>query len=173
FVSSISLSSSPMASSSRSWRYDVFPSFRGEDVRKSFLSYLLKEFDRKSITTFADHGIMRSHPISQELLFAIRESRISVVVFSKNYASSTWCLNELVEIHNCYMEFGQLVVPVFYDVDPSDVRKQTGDFGKTFIETCRNKTDDEIQRWIRALVEVANLAGEDLRNWYVVSDSVI
>ncbi|ESQ55742.1 hypothetical protein EUTSA_v10026940mg, partial [Eutrema salsugineum] len=128
------------SSSSRSWRYDVFPSFSGEVVRKSFLSHLLKELDRKSINAFIDDGIERSRPIGPELLSAIRESRISIVVFSKSYASST-----------C--------------VDPSEVRKHTGEFGKVFKETCDGKTEDQKQRWMQALVDVANMAGEDLRNW--------
>lgn len=155
-----------MASSSCSRRYDVFPSFSGEDVRKSFLSHLLKELHRKSINTFIDHGIERSRPIGPELLSAIRESRISDIVFSKSYASSSWCLNELVEIHKCYMEVDQTVIPIFYGVDPSDVRKQTGEFGKAFGETSKGTTEDEKQRWMRALAEVANMAGEDLQNWY-------
>lgn len=63
---------------------------------ESFLSHLLKEFHRKSIITFIDHGIERSRSIAPKLLLAIRGSRISI---SKNYASSTWCLNELAAIH--------------------------------------------------------------------------
>ncbi|XP_019088789.1 PREDICTED: disease resistance protein RPP4 [Camelina sativa] len=152
------------ASSSGSRRYDVFPSFSGEDVRKTFLSHLRKELDRKSIITFMDHGIERSCQIAPELLKAIREARISVVIFSKNYASSTWCLNELVEIHKCYKESGQMVIPVFYDVDPSQVRKQTGEFGKAFEETCKDKTEDVKQGWMRVLSEIASIAGEHLQN---------
>jgi len=59
-----------------------------------------------------------------------------------------------------------MVTPIFYEVDHSDVRKQTGEFGKVFEETCKNKTDDEKQRCRKALADVANMAGEDSRNWY-------
>ncbi|XP_010434743.1 PREDICTED: disease resistance protein RPP4-like [Camelina sativa] len=152
------------SSSSGSRRYDVFPSFSGEDVRKTFLSHLRKELDRKSIITFMDHGIERSCQIAPELLKAIREARISMVIFSKNYSSSTWCLNELVEIHKCYKELDQMVIPVFYDVDPSDVRKQTGEFSKVFEETCKDKTEDVKQEWKRVLSEIASIAGEHLQN---------
>ncbi|XP_010449699.1 PREDICTED: protein SUPPRESSOR OF npr1-1, CONSTITUTIVE 1 isoform X2 [Camelina sativa] len=152
------------SSSSHSRRYDVFPSFRGEDVRDSFLSHLLKELKRKTIT-FIDNEIERSRPIGPELLLAIRESRIAIVVFSENYASSTWCLNELVEIHKCYMELDLMVIPIFLHVDPSEVRKQTGEFGKDFHKTCKGKSEDAIQSWKQALADVANLAGENLRNW--------
>nr|AXU93620.1 RPP4/RPP5-like protein [Arabidopsis thaliana] len=143
---------------------DVFPSFSGEDVRKNFLSHLLKELNRRSINTFMDHVIERSCIIADALISAIREARISIVIFSKNYAASTWCLNELVEIDNCSKCFGQKVIPVFYDVDPSHVRKQIGEFGKVFKKTCEDKPADQKQRWVKALTDISNIAGEDLRN---------
>ncbi|CAA0395537.1 unnamed protein product [Arabidopsis thaliana] len=143
---------------------DIFPSFSGEDVRKNFLSHLLKELKRRSINTFMDHVIERSCIIADALISAIREARISIVIFSKNYAASTWCLNELVEIDNCSKYFGQKVIPVFYDVDPSHVRKQIGEFGKVFKKTCEDKPADQKQRWVKALTDISNIAGEDLRN---------
>nr|AXU93655.1 RPP4/RPP5-like protein [Arabidopsis thaliana] len=153
-----------IASSSGSRRYDVFPSFRGEDVRDSFLSHLLKELRGKAIT-FIDDEIERSRPIAPELLSAIKESRIAIVIFSKNYASSTWCLNELVEIHKCYTNLNQMVIPIFFHVDASEVKKQTGEFGKVFEETCKAKSEDEKQSWKQALAAVAVMAGYDLRKW--------
>nr|AXU93557.1 RPP4/RPP5-like protein [Arabidopsis thaliana] len=143
---------------------DIFPSFSGEDVRKNFLSHLLKELNRRSINTFMDHVIERSCIIADALISAIREARISIVIFSKNYAASTWCLDELVEIDNCSKYFGQKVIPVFYDVDPSHVRKQIGEFGKVFKKTCEDKPADQKQRWVKALTDISNIAGEDLRN---------
>jgi hypothetical protein len=154
--------------SSSSQSYDVFPNFRGEDVRHSLVSHLRKELDRKFINTFNDNRIERSRKITPELLLAIENSRISLVVFSKNYASSTWCLDELVKIQECYEKLDQMVIPIFYKVDPSHVRKQTGEFGMVFGETCKGRTENEKRKWMRALAEVAHLAGEDLRNWYVV-----
>nr|AXU93560.1 RPP4/RPP5-like protein [Arabidopsis thaliana] len=154
------------SSSPSSRRYDVFPSFSGVDVRKTFLSHLIEALDRRSINTFMDHGIVRSCIIADELITAIREARISIVIFSENYASSTWCLNELVEIHKCHKDkdLDQMVIPVFYDVDPSHVRKQTGEFGDVFKNTCEDKPEDQKQRWVQALTDISNIAGEDLRN---------
>nr|AXU93528.1 RPP4/RPP5-like protein [Arabidopsis thaliana]AXU93558.1 RPP4/RPP5-like protein [Arabidopsis thaliana] len=152
------------SSSPSSRRYDVFPSFSGVDVRKTFLSHLIEALDRRSINTFMDHGIVRSCIIADELISAIREARISIVIFSENYASSTWCLNELVEIHKCYEKGDQMVIPVFYGVDPSEVRKQIGKFGDVFKKTCEDKLEDHKQKWVKALTDISNLAGEDLRN---------
>ncbi|KAL1192868.1 Protein VARIATION IN COMPOUND TRIGGERED ROOT growth response [Cardamine amara subsp. amara] len=127
------------SSSSLNWLYDVFVSFRGEDIRVNFLSHFFKELDRKLITAFKDNEIKKSRSLWPELVQAIWSSRIAVVVFSKNYASSSWCLNELLEIVNCK---DKIVIPIFFGVDPSHVRKQAEDFGKIFKETCKNNTKE-------------------------------
>ncbi|KAG2277121.1 hypothetical protein Bca52824_059676 [Brassica carinata] len=154
-----------MASSSRSWRYNVFPSFHGPDVRVTFMSHLKKQFQHNGIIAFNDEGIERSKLIGTELIRSIRESRISIVVLSENYGSSSWCLNELLEILKCQESAGQIVMTVFYKVDPCDVRKQMGEFGKTFKETCEGKTETQVHKWIHALTHVANIAGEHSVNW--------
>ncbi|KAF8103319.1 hypothetical protein N665_0188s0257 [Sinapis alba] len=155
-----------MASSSyRIRKYHVFPSFHGPDVRRKFLSHLHYHFASKGITVFKDHEIVRGQTIGVELQQAIRESRISIVVLSKNYASSSWCLNELVEILECKKAWGQRVMTIFYDVDPSDVRKQRGDFGTAFDRTCEGKTEEVKLRWRKALTLVAEIAGEYSLPW--------
>jgi hypothetical protein len=116
--------SSSSHSSSKPWIYDVFLSFRGEDTRKNFTDHLYFAFKDAGINTFRDDNeLRRGEDISTELLQAIQKSRISVIVFSRNYANSRWCLEELVKIMECRRSFRQLVFPIFYDVDPSDVRK--------------------------------------------------
>ncbi|XP_018453994.2 disease resistance protein RML1B-like [Raphanus sativus] len=165
---SISLSSSLMASSSftsRNYIYSVFASFHGPDVRKTLLSHIREQFTHSGITMFDDQAIARSATIAPSLTEAIKESRISIVILSKNYASSSWCLNELVEILERKKAMGQIVMTIFYGVDPSDVRKQTGEFGIAFNETCASKTDEERQKWSKALNEVGNIAGEDFLRW--------
>ncbi|CAH8263906.1 unnamed protein product [Arabidopsis lyrata] len=158
--------------SSRSWIHDVFPSFHGADVRNNFLSHVLKEFKAKGIDIFIDNDIERSKSIGPELVEAIRGSKITIVLLSKNYASSTWCLNELVEVMNCRKEFGQTVMTIFYKVDPTDVKKQTGKFGKVFINTCEGKTKEDIRRWKEALAEVATIAGHHSSNWFNEADMI-
>ncbi|KAL1192867.1 Protein VARIATION IN COMPOUND TRIGGERED ROOT growth response [Cardamine amara subsp. amara] len=148
------------SSSFLNWVYDVFVSFRGEDIRKNFLSHVFKEFDRKLIT-FKDYEVEKSHSLWPVLEKAIRSSRIAVIVFSKNYASSSWCLNELLEIMN---REDKIVIPVFYGVDPSHVRNQTGDFGRIFEETCKDKTKEVKDQWKKALTDVANMVGFDFAN---------
>ncbi|KAF8112851.1 hypothetical protein N665_0060s0033 [Sinapis alba] len=155
----------PSSSSSRIWTHHVFPSFHGKDVRKTFLSHIQMEFQRKGITPFIDDEITRGESIGPELIKAIRGSKIAIILLSRNYASSKWCLDELVEIMKCREELGQTVMAVFYEVDPSDVKKLTGDFGKVFRKTCAGKTKECIERWRQALAQVATIAGYHSSNW--------
>ncbi|CAK7345857.1 unnamed protein product [Dovyalis caffra] len=125
--------SSSNSSSGVRYSYDVFLSFRGEDTRKKFTDHLYYALDQAGIHTFRDDNeLPRGEEISQQLLKAIEESRISIVVFSKGYASSTWCLDELAKVMECKNSMRQIVLPVFYDIEPSDIRKQTGSFAEAF-----------------------------------------
>ena len=149
------------SSSTRQWNYDVFLSFKGEDTRNGFTGNLYHGLCDKGINTFIDNDLQRGEKISKELHKAIRWSRNSIIIFSQNYAFSTWCLEELVEILN-YKLNGQWVVPVFYKVDPSEVRKQEKCDFKVALAEQENKFKNNIenvQRWRTALNEAASLSG--------------
>ncbi|KAK9993252.1 hypothetical protein SO802_022955 [Lithocarpus litseifolius] len=151
---------SSSSSSSRRWIYDVFLSFRG-DTRNSFTDHLYAALQRSGISTFRDNEkLERGKSIAPELLKAIKESRFAIVILSRNYASSTWCLDELVEIIRCMKEMEMTILPIFYKVDPSDVRNQKGTFAKAFAKhEERLKNTEKVKTWRDALSEVANIAG--------------
>ncbi|CAG7861166.1 unnamed protein product [Brassica rapa] len=151
--------------STRNWSYNVFASFHGPDVRKTLLSHMREQFNVSGITMYNDQKMVRSEEIAPSLTNGIRESRIAIVILSKKYASSSWCLDELVEILECKKTMGQKVMTIFYGVEPSDVRKQTGEFGIAFEDTCEHKTKEAKQKWIKALTDVSNIAGEDFLRW--------
>ena len=167
-------SSSSFASNSQyspQWKYDVFVSFRGEDTRKNFTSHLYQGLENRGILTFVDDKRLEDgDSISEELVKAIEESQVAVIIFSKNYAESRWCLNELVKIMECKEENGQTVIPVFYDVDPSHVRYQSESFAEAFVKhEVRYKGDGDegmqkVQGWRNALAAAANLKGYDIRD---------
>ncbi|KAH0719383.1 hypothetical protein KY285_015414 [Solanum tuberosum] len=151
------------------WSYDVFLSFRGEDTRKSFVDHLYTSLHEKGIHAFRDDiELRRGKSISPELLKAIEKSRFAVVIFSKNYADSSWCLEELTKIVECNKQRGQTLIPVFYSVDPSVVRKQKESYGEAFAKHEENlKGSDErnkIQRWRDALKDAANISGFDVQH---------
>ncbi|KAJ9552017.1 hypothetical protein OSB04_016062 [Centaurea solstitialis] len=162
-------SSSGIASSTvtNHTRYDVFISFRGEDTRYSFTDHLYEALVGAGIRTFRD---TESIETDEDLKSQIERSKASIVVLSKNYAGSTSCLDELMLIMERRKSFYHIVVPIFYHVDPSDVRKQqnsfalkvnTGGEGLGFQKSVK-WTENKVERWKAALTEVANLEGKVL-----------
>ena len=157
------------SSSAKPWIYDVFLSFRGQDTRKNFTDHLYYALKDAGINAYRDDNeLRRGEDISTELLQAIQKSRISVIVFSKNYGDSRWCLEELVKIMECRRSCRQLVFPIFYDVDPSDVEEQAGSYAEAFARHeerfVLEPQKGEVAAWRMALTEAANLSGWDLRN---------
>ncbi|KAL1299267.1 hypothetical protein AAHE18_18G096800 [Arachis hypogaea] len=165
--SSNRIESSSATAPRRICKCDVFISFRGPDTRNTLVDHLYNHLIRKGIFTFKDDKTLeQGQPISSQLLQAIRDSRISIVVFSPDYAASTWCLDEMAAIVDCQREFNQAVFPVFYDVDPSHVRKQNGVYQEAFISHSQKFTQDpaKVQRWKSAMTTLANSVGWDVRN---------
>jgi hypothetical protein len=145
----------------------VFISFRGSDTRNTFVDHLYSHLIRKGIFTFKDDKqLQKGESISPQLLQAIQHSRVSIIVFSKDYASSTWCLDEMAAIADCCAELKQIVIPVFYDVDPSHVRKQNGVYENAFVVHTETFKDDphKVDRWKKAMTGFAGSAGWDIRN---------
>ena len=142
-------------------KYDVFLSFRGEDTRENFTSHLYDALCRKKIETYIDYKLERGDEISLALTKAIQGSRISIIIFSENYASSPWCLDELVHILGCKERSGQLVVPIFYRIDPSCVRKQRGSYEIALSVLEERFNEKKVNQWRNALTVAANLSGWD------------
>ncbi|KAH0873254.1 hypothetical protein HID58_070616 [Brassica napus] len=109
-----------------------------------------------------DHDVFPSFHGQDDL------TKIAIVLLSERYASSSWCLEELVEIMN--RELGQMVMTIFYKVNPTDVKKQTGDFGKVFEETCQGENKEKIETWRQALEGVATIAGYHIYNKHLDRD---
>ncbi|XP_071722997.1 disease resistance protein RUN1-like [Rutidosis leptorrhynchoides] len=147
--------------------YHVFLSFRGTDTRTNFTDHLYHALKREGVHTYRDdEEIGRGEPIKGELEKAIKQSKVFVIVISENYASSSWCLEELVRILEKQRATKNTVLPVFYRVDPADVRWQQGTFERAFAKHEKRLEDekDKIDKWRAALKEVADLSGMDSNN---------
>jgi hypothetical protein len=147
--------------------FDVFISFRGEDTRRKFTSHLYEALSKKVITFIDDNELEKGDEISSALIKAIEDSSASIVIFSKDYASSKWCLNELVKILECKKDQGQIVIPIFYEIDPSHVRNQNGIYEQAFVKHAQDlkQNKEMLKKWKDALTEAANLAGWDSQNY--------
>ncbi|CAL2278868.1 unnamed protein product [Prunus armeniaca] len=96
---------------------------------------------------------------------------VSIIVFSENYADSKWCLDELVKILECKESKNQMVFPVFYKVDPSDVRNQRASFGQALAghESELRDNMEKVLRWRTTLTRAANLSGWSFLDGYVAN----
>ncbi|CAN1252552.1 Disease resistance protein L6 [Linum perenne] len=150
--------------------YEVFLSFRGPDVRLTFADHLYTYLDDSKIRTFRDEeGLRRGEFIAPSLVKAITESKIYIPIFSKSYASSKWCLQELAKMVECWRSGGgekgqHIILPVFYFIDPRDVRHpDSGSYKEAFEQHSLNHHPPEtILEWKEALQEVGKMKG-----WHV------
>ncbi|CAN1245251.1 Disease resistance protein L6 [Linum grandiflorum] len=144
--------------------YEVFLSFRGPDVRKSFADFLYSYLVRSKIRTFRDEEeLQKGETIAPSLVQAITESKIYIPILSKSYASSKWCLQELAKMVECCRKGkGHIIFPVFYFMDPRDVRHQAGPYEEAFEQHSKKHDAVIIQDWRIALQEVGQMKG-----WHV------
>ncbi|KAK3419276.1 hypothetical protein EUGRSUZ_J01303 [Eucalyptus grandis] len=146
--------------------YEVFLSFRGSDTRNDIADYLYHSLTNVGIRAFRDDEQLHvGKEIGPELLQAIKQSKISIPIFSERYAESEWCLMELVQMVECKEKWGQEIMQIFYDVKPSEVRDQIASYGKAIRShiTKQLYTDETIQNWKAALNKVGSLKGWKLK----------
>nr|XP_048319580.1 disease resistance protein Roq1-like [Ziziphus jujuba var. spinosa] len=153
------------SSSSSQEKYEVFLSFRGEDTRDGFTGHLYNALCKMHINTYKDDVNLKSGHRISEIENAIKESKICIIVFSKDFASSTWCLDEVIRILEC-KRGGNDIIPIFYGIEPSIVRKQEQSYAVSFSKHEQRFQDnmDKVQHWRDALNEVAAISGYDSKN---------
>ncbi|KAG2380983.1 Disease resistance protein [Vigna angularis] len=164
--SSLSSSSSSFLTSEPHFIHDVFINFGGEDIGRRFVSHLHSVLLQSQVKTFISQENLHEGMKLEEQMRAIRHTKITIIVLSKSYTESPCCLLVLEKIIECHETFGQIVLPVFYEIDPLDVRHQKDDFGKALEDTARRSySGEQLQhapsRWSSALNRVAGMTGWD------------
>lgn len=146
--------------------FDVVLHFSAEEeTRNFFVSDLYRSLSEKGVTTYYKDDKLEKGLSYFGSDLQIRESKVAVVVVSQSYPTSSSCLNELQTILDFHDE-GQLsVLPIFYKIDPSDIRKQTGDVADAFKELGEEYPDDKVQAWRISLTKLTNISGLDSRFW--------
>ncbi|AEC05657.1 Toll-Interleukin-Resistance (TIR) domain family protein [Arabidopsis thaliana] len=139
----------------------VFLNYRGEQLRRSFVSHLIDAFERNEINFFVDKYEQRGKDL-KNLFLRIQESKIALAIFSTRYTESSWCLDELVKIKKLADKKKLHVIPIFYKVKVEDVRKQTGEFGDNFWTLAKVSSGDQIKKWKEALECIPNKMGLSL-----------
>ncbi|XP_030468904.2 disease resistance protein L6-like [Syzygium oleosum] len=145
---------------------EVFLNFRGSDTRLNFTDCLYHFLVGAGIRVFRDEEeIPKGEKIGGELLLAIQSSKIYVPILSRNYASSVWCLRELTHMVECSSKANdKAILPIFYDVDPDDVKLKT----RLYLDALEKHEEkfgrDEVRQWKEALTEVARIKGWGLKD---------
>ncbi|PKI53017.1 toll/interleukin-1 receptor-like protein [Punica granatum] len=140
------------------FKYDVFLCFHGKDTREGFTSYLHDALRHSGIKAFMDVQLPKGRPLN-DLIEMIPKSRFTVVVFSENFASSEWCLDELARIVECKDNMGLEVLPVFYKVEPSELTDQLKGRTVEYLAEHGKRHGEKVQRWRRALKVFGRLEG--------------
>ncbi|XP_010494608.1 PREDICTED: protein PHLOEM PROTEIN 2-LIKE A8-like [Camelina sativa] len=109
-------------------QHQVFVSFRGDELRFGFVSHLVEALQRHRINVFIDK-LERIGEDLTNLFVRIEESTIALVIFSRRYTESRWCLDELVKINQLTDQSLLKVIPIFFKVEPVTVKQLRGAFG--------------------------------------------
>lgn len=171
---------SPLSPSSRKI-HDVFLSYYGRGTLNNFVDDILHALGRKGTSTrMVDLSIIGSGFVSlqQPIFESMEQSSMVVIVFCKSYVTTPTCLDELVKI----MEFsksvkgGLKVLPVFYGIDPLELRNSDWPFQEIQRNSLRfpniysEYPNENVKLWRQAVAELTNIHGLQLKfknrpNW--------
>ncbi|XP_039165686.1 TMV resistance protein N-like [Eucalyptus grandis] len=132
------------------YEYDVFLSFRGPDTRSTFTDCLYHRLRDVGVNVFLDNEELRvGKEISGELLKALVKSQIYIPIFSQDYATSSWCLREVAYMveHTSNSDGKKEILPIFYDVNPDDVKLKSELYKKAISEHEKKFGSDELKRY--------------------------
>ncbi|KAG0598640.1 hypothetical protein M758_12G090100 [Ceratodon purpureus] len=140
-------------------KYDVFLNHRGPDLKKTFVSHLDAALRRAGREPFLDaKSLVKGHHAINSINEALSGVFVHVAIFSPRYAESKYCLNELCDM----LESKKPMIPIFYDVEPQNLRwpeDENGPFAKAFCQHKVRGRHQDVERWTKALGEVANITG--------------
>ncbi|KAI3440394.1 NB-ARC domain-containing protein, partial [Psidium guajava] len=144
-------------------RYEVFLSFRGQDVRGGFIDFLYQDLTDSGISTFIDHdGIGMGEEIMDKIFQVIGHSEICIPIFSKDFASSKSCLKELEKMVDC----DRTIMPIFYEVSTEVVGKQQESYQQSFCNHAAEGVESAtINKWKEALRIVSRRRGWELEKF--------
>ncbi|XP_056163447.1 disease resistance protein RPV1-like [Syzygium oleosum] len=159
----ISHATNHSSSMSRRPLYEVFLSFRGPDARRDFVDCLCTSLTDAGIGVFKDEEELKiGEGITPQLIQAIKQSKISIPVISKGYGYSKSCLMELEQMLKSMDNESHLIIPIFYYVNPSDVRNCRGPFARSMQGHKRNYEGSVINSWVSSLRQIGQLTGYHL-----------
>jgi hypothetical protein len=142
------------AATSKSGEYDVFINHRGPDVKKTFVAHLYAALSSWGFRPFLDaEDIQYAEQVFDKIDKALEGACVHVAIFSKGYAKSIYCLDELCAM----LKSGRRIIPVFYDVEAGDLRRpEVGLYREAFEKHQERGRTEKIPIWKEALHKVAD-----------------
>ncbi|GLJ27780.1 hypothetical protein SUGI_0545170 [Cryptomeria japonica] len=137
--------------------YDGFINHRGPDTKRTLASLIYRDLSEHGLRVFLEERELQvgdSFPPAIES--AIRGASVKIAIFSKTYARSVWCLDELLWM---LRSKPRQIIPIFYDIQPRDLRSvDKGEYAGAF-QYHRNKGREQVESWVNALETVADISG--------------
>lgn len=146
--------------------WDVFINHRGPDVKHTLATAIYNALNRMGLRIFLDvEALQPGDLIPMHIQEAMRSASLHIAIFSKSYAHSPWCLAEL----SFMLKTGTRIVPVFYYVDPSDLRwvgQGKGIYSPAFsqYEQKGRYTSEKLEEWKMALQNISFHSGFVVNN---------
>ncbi|GLJ27314.1 hypothetical protein SUGI_0536070 [Cryptomeria japonica] len=139
--------------------YDVFINHRGSDVKKTLATTLYKMLTNgMGLSAFLDsEELQLGDSLPTELKEAMKSASLHIAIFSKKYAESRWCLDEL----SFMFRTGTRIVPIFYYIDIGDVRYAKGVYAEAFDshQIKGRYSSEKVKEWKDALFNVSHNIG--------------
>ncbi|KAK3002405.1 hypothetical protein RJ639_010263 [Escallonia herrerae] len=132
--------------------YDVFVSYKSKDIPKNIIKLLYATLQKSKFKSYEDE-INRKEDTSSEFDATISQSRSSIIVFSRNYSYSPWCLHQLAKIFNYSETKRHVILPVFYLVDKETVIGQAD----RMSQELDGKYNEQFNLWRESIKVVAEL----------------
>ncbi|KAH7430673.1 hypothetical protein KP509_08G008200 [Ceratopteris richardii] len=142
--------------------YDVFICHRGVDTKRNLVSVLSGMLRSRGITCLIDYKMNEGAEIMSAIVDAIKSPRVHIVIFSPNFETSKWCLNELAIIMDLQNSAGtsdrsRIVIPIFCNVERAEVLQRA----KDSEYNLKTSSAEERQRWSEAIERLCGLASFD------------
>ncbi|XP_059072503.1 TMV resistance protein N isoform X2 [Cryptomeria japonica] len=137
--------------------YDVFINHYGEDVKYTLATNIHDKLTALGFSVFLDvYSLELGDVIPAHIEEAMRTASLHIAIFSPKYVESPWCLAELAYMLNT----PNRVIPVFYRVDPSDLRwvgKGKGSYAPSFSrhEKQGRYSAQKVEEWKMALEKIS------------------
>lgn len=142
----------------------MFLNFRGKDTRQGFVSCLAHCLEKLHINFFYDDkSIREAGKIPDEIVKAIEIAKIYIPIFSRNYASSNWCLRELQLMVKQEQGKEKKILPIFYDVEPIDVKLKSKLYEEDLERLKQEYGPRKVDEWKNAMTAVARIKGWELK----------